>query len=82
VSGNYNEGIYDEKKLEKKMERLIELLERSPDSLTERDLDLIEALLRETLTDIPAITRTGIEKRRLYEILKMVLEDLKRSRSH
>lgn len=82
MSGNYNEGIYDEKKLEKKMERLIELLERSPDSLTERDLDLIEALLRETLTDIPAITRTGIEKRRLYEILKMVLEDLKRSRSH
>ncbi len=80
MSGNYRGSIYSESsdKL-RKIEKVLEVIEKGVDNLTERDIQVLERLLGQALAELPNVTRTGIEKKKLYDVLKILIEDLKQS---
>ncbi len=80
MSGNYRENIYRDEG-EKRIGKLIELLEKGPENLSDSDLKLLESLIEKALVSLPDVTRSGVEKKKLRDVLKMLIEDLKHSKT-
>ncbi len=73
-----SENIYDEKK--KRIEDVIQLLEKGLENLTPEELRRLRSELPLVISELPEVTRTGIEKRKLMEVMRMIMEDAEKSR--
>ncbi len=61
---------------ESAMEKVLKILSKDIADLDERDLRELASLLPEAVNEIPQITRTGVEKLKLYQVLKQLIQDL------
>ncbi|NPA22988.1 MAG: hypothetical protein GXO23_01640 [Crenarchaeota archaeon] len=62
------------------MEKVMKILSKSIDELDDRDIRELASLLPEAISELPQVTRTGVEKLKLYQVLKQLIQDLEESR--
>jgi len=58
----------------------MKILSKSIDELDDRDIRELASLLPEAISELPQVTRTGVEKLKLYQVLKQLIQDLEESR--
>ena len=71
MNSSSRDSIYDRKSLEK----FLEILSQGLENLDENKLRLLERALPEIIQEIPSITKTEIEKKKLLETLKQIIQD-------
>ncbi len=62
------------------VDKVLKILSKSIDELDERDLRELAALLPEAINELPQVTRTGVEKLKLYQVLKQLIQDIEEAR--
>jgi len=62
------------------VDRVLKILSKSIDELDERDLRELASLLPEAINELPQVTRTGVEKLKLYQVLKQLIQDIEQSK--
>ncbi|NPA70241.1 MAG: hypothetical protein GXO26_05470 [Crenarchaeota archaeon] len=65
---------------ESAVDKVLKILSKSIDELDERDLRELAALLPEAINELPQVTRTGVEKLKLYQVLKQLIQDIEEAR--
>ncbi len=73
-----SENIYDEKR--RRAEDVLQLLEKGLENLTPEELRRLKSELPLVISELPEVTRTGVEKRKLMEVMRMIMEDAEKSR--